>query len=74
MVLRERRPNKVFVDIGGNRELPALVALLPALGEAGAPQLATAAVPARRAVWHAYRSCSTSGHHFRPTLAVPGWG
>lgn len=36
VVLRERRPNKVFVDIGGNRELPALVALLPALHHAGA--------------------------------------
>lgn len=34
-VLRERRPGKVFVDIGGNRELPALVALLPALHQAG---------------------------------------
>lgn len=36
VVLRERQPNKAFVDIGGNRELPALVTLLPDLHKAGA--------------------------------------
>eukprot|EP00892_Ulva_mutabilis_P005465 jgi/Ulvmu1/3290/UM153_0002.1 len=39
VVLQTQRPCKAFVDIGGNRELPALVALLPALHQAGVGQV-----------------------------------